>query len=109
MLGLFGGSQVLLPEIEAGGVALGQQRRDQVQFQGHRKRLAILQRTCRGGHVRRVIQVLGVTLMVAGFLVDSSLRRRNRRAGRTSEEPGTSRLPQLLFWIGAVLLVLGSI
>jgi hypothetical protein len=62
-----------------------------------------------GGHVRRVIQVLGVALMVAGFLVDRSLRSGNRRAGRTSDEPGTSRFPLLLFWIGAVLLVLGSI
>jgi hypothetical protein len=59
--------------------------------------------------VRRVIQVLGLALMTAGLLLDSSVRRRNRRSGSTSDEDHTSRLPVLLFWIGAVLLVLSSI
>jgi hypothetical protein len=62
-----------------------------------------------GGHVRRAIQVLGIALMAAGLLVDTSLRTRNRRAGRRSDKHRTSRLPLLLFWIGAVLLVLSSI
>jgi hypothetical protein len=59
--------------------------------------------------VRRVIQVLGIAFMTAGLLVDNSARRRNRGAGTTSDEHHTSRLPVLLFWIGAVLLVLSSI
>jgi hypothetical protein len=59
--------------------------------------------------VRRAIQVLGIALMTAGLLLDSSVRRRNRRAGSTSDKNRTSRLPVLLFWIGAVLLVLSSI
>ena len=62
-----------------------------------------------GGHVRRAIQVLGIALMTAGLLLDSSVRSRNRRAGGTSGKNLTSRLPVLLFWIGAVLLVLSSI
>jgi hypothetical protein len=62
-----------------------------------------------GGHVRRAIQVLGVALMAAGLLLDSSVRSRTRRAGGTSGKNLTSRLPLLLFWIGAVLLVLSSI
>jgi hypothetical protein len=62
-----------------------------------------------GGHVRRAIQVLGIGLMAAGFLLDSSVRRRNRPAGRTSDKNHTSRLPVMLVWIGAVLLVLSSI
>jgi len=62
-----------------------------------------------GGHMRRAVQVLGVAVMAAGLLVDSSVRRRHRRAGRTSDENRTSRLPVVLFWIGAVLLVLSSI
>ncbi len=62
-----------------------------------------------GGHVRRAIQVLGVAVMAAGLLLDSSVRSRNRRAGKTSDKHRTSRLPVLLFWIGAVLLVLSSI
>ena len=57
----------------------------------------------------RVIQVLGVALMAAGLLLDNSLRNRDRRAGRTSDKHLTSRLPVLLFWIGAVLLVLSSL
>jgi hypothetical protein len=59
--------------------------------------------------VRRTIQVLGIALMAAGLLVDSSQRSRHRRAGRTPDKHRTSRLPVLLFWIGAVLLVLSSI
>jgi hypothetical protein len=59
--------------------------------------------------VRRAIQVLGIGLMTAGLLFDTSVRRRNRGAGRTSDEHRTSRLPLVLFWIGAVLLVLASI
>ena len=63
----------------------------------------------KGGHVRRAIQVLGIALMAAGLLLDSSVRSRNRRAGKTSDKNLTSRLPVPLFWIGAVLLVLSSI
>jgi hypothetical protein len=59
--------------------------------------------------VRRAAQVLGIALMTAGLLLDSSQRKRNRRAGGTSASDRTSRLPLLLFWIGAVLLVLSSI
>jgi hypothetical protein len=59
--------------------------------------------------VRRAIQVLGIALMAAGFLLDNSVRNRNRRAGSTSDKNLTSRLPVLLVWIGAVLLVLSSI
>jgi hypothetical protein len=59
--------------------------------------------------VRRAIQVLGIALMAAGLLLDTSMRRRNRRAGSTSDKHRRSRLPVLLFWIGAVLLVLSSI
>jgi uncharacterized membrane protein len=59
--------------------------------------------------MRSVIQVLGVALMVAGFLVDNSVRSRNRRAGGTSDKDATTRLPFVLFCIGAVLLVLASI
>ena len=62
-----------------------------------------------GGHVRRVIQVLGIVLMAAGLLLDSSVRSRHRRAGSTSDKHRTSRLPLLLVWVGAVLLVLSSI
>jgi len=59
--------------------------------------------------VRRAIQVLGIAFMAAGLLVDNSARRRNRRGGRTADKNLTRRLPVLLFWIGAVLLVLSSI
>jgi hypothetical protein len=59
--------------------------------------------------VRRVTQVLGIALMTAGLLVDSSLRNRRRRAGGTSDRNLTSRLPLSLFWIGAVLLILSSV
>jgi hypothetical protein len=41
--------------------------------------------------------------------VDSSVRRGDRRAGRTSGQHLTSRLPVALFWIGTVLVVLSSI
>jgi hypothetical protein len=59
--------------------------------------------------VRGAIQVLGIALMAAGLLLDTSVRTRDRRAGRTSDKNLTSRLPLLLFWIGAVLLVVASI
>lgn len=59
--------------------------------------------------MHRAIQVLGIALMAAGLLLDSSVRSRTRRAGSTSGKNLTSRLPLLLFWIGAVLLVLSSI
>jgi len=59
--------------------------------------------------VRRAIQVLGIALMAAGFLLDNSVRSRHRRAGSTSDKNLTSRLPVLLVWVGAVLLVLSSI
>jgi len=59
--------------------------------------------------MRPATQVLGVALMVAGFLVDNSVRRRHRRAGRTSDKEVTTRLPFVLFCVGAVLLVLASI
>ena len=60
--------------------------------------------------MRRAIQVVAIALMTAGLLVDSSLRRRNRRPGGTSsDEHRPSRLPLLLFWVGAVLLVLASV
>lgn len=59
--------------------------------------------------MHRAIQVLGIGLMTAGLLLDSSVRRGNRRAGRISDKHRTSRLPLLLFWIGALLLVLSSI
>jgi hypothetical protein len=55
--------------------------------------------------VGRIIQVLGIALMTAGLLLDSS----RRRAARTSGRPSSSRLPLVLFWIGAVLLVVASI
>jgi hypothetical protein len=66
-------------------------------------------RGLREGQVRRAIQVLGIALMVAGFLLDNSVRRHNRRVGSTSDKNLTSRLPWLLVGIGAVLLVLSSI
>jgi hypothetical protein len=59
--------------------------------------------------MRSVIQVLGVGLMVAGFLVDNSVRSRHRRAGGTSDKDATTRLPFVLFCIGAALLVLASL
>ena len=62
-----------------------------------------------GGHMRRVIQVLGIALMTAGLLVGNSVRSRNRRTGSTTDKDRTSRLPLWLFWIGAVLVVLSSI
>jgi hypothetical protein len=62
-----------------------------------------------GGHVRRVIQALGIALMAAGLLLDTSVRSRNRRGSRTADKHITSRLPVVLFVIGAVLLVLSSL
>jgi hypothetical protein len=59
--------------------------------------------------VRRAIQVLGIALMAAGFLLDNSVRSRNRPGDSMSDKNRTSRLPVLLVWIGAVLLVLSSI
>ena len=59
--------------------------------------------------MRSAIQVLGVALMVAGFLVDNSVRSRRRRAGGTAGKDVSTRLPLVLFCIGAVLLVLASI
>ena len=59
--------------------------------------------------MRRAVQVLGIALMTAGLLLDTSRRNRNRRAGRASDENRTSRLPLVLFWIGAVLVVVASI
>ena len=59
--------------------------------------------------MHRAIQLLGVGLMAAGLLLDSSVRRRDRRAGRASDEHRTGRLPLVLFWIGALLVVLSSI
>ena len=61
-----------------------------------------------GGHMGRVIQVLGIALMTAGLLVGNSARSRSRGAGRTSDKDRASRLPLWLFWIGAVLVVLSS-
>jgi hypothetical protein len=55
------------------------------------------------------MQVVGIAVMAAGLLIDSSARSRRRRAGGTSGRDPTSRLPLVLFWIGAVLLVLSSI
>jgi hypothetical protein len=63
----------------------------------------------KGGHVRRVVQVLGIALMTAGLLLDTSVRSRNRRGDTTSDKYRTSRLPVVLFAIGAVLLVLSSL
>ena len=62
-----------------------------------------------GGYVRRGIQVLGIALMAAGLLLDTSVRSRNRRDGRTSDKHVTNRLPVVLLVIGAVLLVLSSL
>jgi hypothetical protein len=59
--------------------------------------------------VRRVIQVLGMALMTAGLLLDTSVRSHNRRGGTTSDKHLASRLPVVLFVIGAVLLVLSSL
>jgi hypothetical protein len=59
--------------------------------------------------MRRAMQVLGIALMAAGLLLDSSLRNRRRRAGGTPDRNRTGRLPVVLFWTGAVLLALGSI
>ena len=61
-----------------------------------------------GGHVGRAVQILGIGLMTAGLLLDASRRAGDRRAGRPSDNR-RSRLPLLLFWVGAVLLVLSSI
>ena len=59
--------------------------------------------------MRRAIQVLGIGLMAAGLLLDTSARRRSRRADSGSAKNLASRLPLLLFWIGTVLLVLSSV
>ena len=57
----------------------------------------------------RAIQVLGIALMAAGLLIDASARSRARRAGEASGKSRSSRLPLVLFWIGAALVVLSSI
>jgi hypothetical protein len=59
--------------------------------------------------VGRAVQILGIALMTAGLFLDSTRRNRDRRAASPSGKSLTSRLPLLLFWIGAVLLVLASI
>jgi hypothetical protein len=59
--------------------------------------------------VRGAIQLLGIGLMFAGLLLDVSARNRDRRAGTASGRNPTGRLPLVLFWIGAVLVVLSSI
>ena len=59
--------------------------------------------------MRRAIQVLGIALMVAGLFLDTSMRNRSRRTGEPSGPDRTSRLPLVLFWVGAVLVVLSSI
>ena len=59
--------------------------------------------------MRGAIQLLGIGLMLAGLLLDVSVRNRDRRAGTASGGNPTSRLPLVLFWIGAVLVVLSSI
>jgi len=59
--------------------------------------------------VRGAIQLLGIGLMFAGLFLDASVRNRDRRAGTASASNTTSRLPLVLFWIGAVLVVLTSI
>jgi hypothetical protein len=66
--------------------------------------------------VRRAMQVLGLALITAGLFLGNAPRDRDRRTGRPSlrSKGGTdgnlrSRLPLLLFWVGAVLLVLSSI
>jgi hypothetical protein len=62
-----------------------------------------------GGQVGRAIQAVGIALMTAGLLLDSTRRKRDRRAAGPSGGNPSSRLPLWLFWIGAVLLVLASI
>ena len=57
----------------------------------------------------RAIQAVGIALMTAGLLLDSTRRKRDRRAAGPSGRNRSSRLPLSLFWIGAVLLVLASI
>ena len=46
-----------------------------------------------------LVLLLGIGLMAAGLLFDTSVRSRNRGAGRTSDKHHTSRLPLVLFWI----------
>ena len=65
-------------------------------------------RRVREGTCVVAMQVLGIALMYAGLLIDSSARSRRRRGGGTSGRD-LGRLPLVLFWIGAVLLVVGSI
>jgi hypothetical protein len=59
--------------------------------------------------VRRAIQAIAIAVMAAGLFVDSSRRTRDRRAGVPSGTDRGNRLPLVLFWVGAVLLVLSSI
>jgi hypothetical protein len=59
--------------------------------------------------VRRAIQAVAVAVMAAGLLVDSSRRARDRRPGGPSATNRSSRLPLVLFWVGAALLVVSSL
>ena len=65
--------------------------------------------------MRRAIQVLGLALITAGLFLGNAPRDRDRRTGPSLRPKGgtdgnlRSRLPLLLFWVGAVLLVLSSI
>ena len=47
--------------------------------------------------------------MTAGLVIGRPGRGRDRPVARTSEENPTGRVPLVLFWTGAVLLVLSSI
>jgi hypothetical protein len=62
------------------------------------------------------MQVLGLALITAGLFLGNASRGRDRRTGPSLRSKGgtsggnfRSRLPLLLFWVGAVLLVLSSI
>jgi hypothetical protein len=65
--------------------------------------------------VRRAMQVLGLALITAGLFLGNAPRDRDRRTGPSLRSKGgtdgnfRSRLPLLLFWVGAALLVLSSI
>jgi hypothetical protein len=66
--------------------------------------------------VRRALQVLGLALITAGLFLGNAPRDRDRRTGPGLRSKGgtsggdfRSRLPLLLFWVGAGLLVLSSI
>jgi hypothetical protein len=59
--------------------------------------------------VRRATQVLGVALMAAGLTLNTSGETQIDAPAGPSDKHLTSRLPAVLFVIGAVLLVLSSI